>query len=454
MPWKQDLLIQNALCFYEGREQTLDIAIEGGTIARIGHLEPPEGTTAIDARGLVALPGAVDSHVHFHMPTGNGGNNADDFAAGSTCAVCGGTTSVVDFASPVENANWTEGVHRRRAEADGRVRCDYGLHMEVTGAFEQDVSRLGELKDAGVRVLKIYTTYGVDRCPREKLPALFREAKRQGFSILAHCEDDELIQEQKRAMLAAGRTDAALHAQSRPAEAEVRAVNELIALSESIGTELIIAHVSSGEAGLAIARARRRGVNVYAETCPHYLLLDDSLYAGAEPQRYIMTPPLRTKLDNKILWELLASGDIGMVSTDHCPFMFYEKLDEPTCFDAVPGVGGCEHMLSLLFSEGVQKGRLSLGQLYERISGEAARRYGFAPRKGALAVGADADVALIDPRAKRTLATEQEHSNAGYSIWEEFEVGCSVKAVFLRGELAALGGGPVGLPAGQCLFAK
>lgn len=454
MPWKQDLLIQNALCFHEGREQTLDIAIEGGTIARIGHLEPPEGTTAIDVRGLVALPGAVDSHVHFHMPTGNGGYNADDFSAGSTCAVCGGTTSVVDFASPVENGTWTEGVRRRRAEADGRVFCDYGLHMEVTGAFEQDVSRLGELKDAGVRVLKIYTTYGADRYPREKLPALFREAKRQGLAILAHCEEDELLQEKKRAMLAAGRTDAALHAESRPAAAEVRAVNELLALSESIGTELIIAHVSSGEAGMAIAAARRRGVNVCAETCPHYLLLDDSLYAGAEPQRFIMTPPLRTKRDNELLWELLANGDIGMVSTDHCPFMLYEKLAEQTCFGAVPGVGGCEHMVSLLFSEGYQKGRLTLGQLYERVSGEAARRYGFASRKGALAIGADADITLIDPHAKRTFEAEREHSNAGYSIWEEFEVGCSVKAVFLRGELVALDGGPVGLPAGKYLFAK
>lgn len=454
MTKKRGLLIQNALCFYGGAERAQDIFIEGETIARVGRLEPPEGAEVFDARGLVALPGAVDSHVHFHMPTANGGYNADDFSAGSACAVCGGTTSVVDFASPVENGSWTEGVRRRRAEADGRVYCDYGLHMEVTGAFEQDITRLGELKDAGVRVLKIYTTYGADRYPREKLPALFREAKRLGFAILAHCEEDELLQEQKRAMLAKGRNGAALHAVSRPAEAEARAVNELLALAESIGTELIVAHVSSGEAGLAVAAARRRGVNVYAETCPHYLLLDDSLYDGTEPQKYIMTPPLRTKRDNEILWELLQNGDVGMVSTDHCPFLLREKLAEPTCFGAVPGVGGCENLVSLLYSEGVQKGRLTLGQLYERLAGEAARRYALAPRKGALTVGSDADITLIDPNAKRTLTAAREHSRAGYSIWEGFEVGCSVRAVFLRGQLAACDGEPVGEPTGQYLFAR
>lgn len=453
MPQQKGLFIRSARCFSEGAEQTRDIWIEGEKIQFIGRLEPPEGAEVFDARGLVALPGAVDAHVHFHMPTGNGGYNADDFSAGSVCAVCGGTTSVVDFASPVENGSWAEGVRRRRAEADGFVHCDYGLHMEVTGAFEQDITRLGELKDAGVRVLKIYTTYGADRYPRGKLPALFREAKRQGFAILAHCEDDELLQAQKRAMLAKGRDGAALHAQSRPTEAEVRAVGELIALSESMGTELIIAHVSSGDAGLAVAAARRRGVDVHAETCPHYLLLDESRYAGADPQTFIMTPPLRTKRDNEILWELLQSGEIGMVSTDHCPFLLSEKLAEPTCFGATLGVGGCENLVSLLFSEGYQKGRLTLGQLYERLAGEAAHRYGLWPKKGALAAGAEADLALIDPSAKRTLTAAREHSCAGYSIWEGFEVGCSVRAVFLRGKLTARSGEPVGPPAGKYLFA-
>lgn len=356
MPQGQRLLIQNALCFREGREQALDLLIEGDTIARVGHMEPSEGAAVLDAGGLAALPGAVDSHVHFHMPAGNGRFNADDFAAGSACAVCGGTASVVDFASPAENESWTEGVRRRRAQADGYIRCDYGLHMEVTGAFKQDIARLGELRDAGVRVLKIYTTYGADRYPREKLPALFREAKKQGFAVLAHCEDDEYLQSQKRRMLAAGQSDAALHAASRPAEAEVRAAKELIALSESIGTELIIAHVSAGETGQAVAAARRRGVNVHAETCPHYLLLNDSFYAGTDPQRFIMTPPLRTTRDNEVLWELLASGDIGMVSTDHCPFLLGEKLAEPTCFGAVPAWAAAKTWFPCCSRRDIKKG--------------------------------------------------------------------------------------------------
>lgn len=441
---------KTAVCSHTG---SCDILIADGIIADTGKIDPPEGARVIDASGLVALPGAVDSHVHFFMPTADGKRNADDFFTGSKCAVCGGTTSVVDFASPVLNGNWTDGVNARRAEADGNVFCDYGLHMEVTGAFDQDVSRLSELKDAGVRVLKIYTTYGTDQYPKEKLPALFCEAKRLNMAVLAHCEDDAIIQKTKHRMLNGGRDAASLHAISRPASAEIAAVKELIALAEQIGTELIVAHVSSGEAGLLIADARKRGVNVSAETCPHYLLQNDERYAGPEPQRYIMTPPLRTKRDNEILWDLLKSGDIGMISTDHCPFKLEEKLREPTCFGAIPGIGGCENMVSLLFSEGYQKGRLTLVQLYDRLSAQAARIYGLCPQKGALSVGSDADVVLIDPDAPRVLSAKTEHGGTGYSVWEGFEVGCTVRYVFLRGRLVSKDGEPVGTPRGRFLHA-
>lgn len=451
---RKTVFIRGALCALPDGASECTIAVWDGKITSIGRFDPPDGAEIVEANGLVALPGAVDSHVHFHMPTADGGFNADDFLTGSTCAICGGTTTVVDFASPFEGKGWTEGVRRRRAEADGKIFCDYGLHMEVTGAFEQDITRLGELADAGVKVLKIYTTYGSDRYPREKLPALFREAKRLSLRILAHCEDDEIIQETKRRMLAAVRTGASLHAESRPAAAEAAAVRELIELAEQTGTELIIAHVSTGEAGELVAKARKRGVAVYAETCPHYLLLTEELYADKEPQRYIMTPPLRTANDNALLWELLASGDIGMASTDHCPFLLEQKLAEPTCFGAVPGVGGCENLVSLLFSEGYQKGRLSLPQLAWRLAGEAARLYGFAPEKGALMEGADADIVLIDPNAPHVLTAQKEHSNAGYSIWEGFRVGCTVRRVYLHGELVSTGGEPVGSPSGKYLFAK
>lgn len=448
------VLIRGARVARPGGERICSLLLADGKIAGTDAAEAPEGAETIDAAGLVALPGAVDSHVHFFMSTANGKRSADDFYTGSECAVCGGTTSVVDFASPVPGGSWTDGVNARHAEADGNVFCDYGLHMEVTGAFKQDISRLGELRDAGVRVLKIYTTYGEDRYPREKLPALFHEAKRLGMPILAHCEDDEIIQETKRRMLAQGRDAAALHALSRPAAAETAAVREMIALSEQTGAELIIAHVSTGGAARLIAEARGRGVPVSAETCPHYLLLGEGKYAQNEPQRYIMTPPLRTERDAETLWELLESGDIGMVSTDHCPFALAEKLSEPTCFGAAPGVGGCEDMTSLLFSEGYQKGRLTLAQLCERISGEAARRYGLSPEKGVLSAGSDADVVLIDPNAPRVLRAENEHGNAGYSIWDGFEVGCTVRYVFLRGELAARNGEPVGGPRGVFLRAE
>lgn len=448
---KRPVLIQNVKAVTPNGVVDTDILMSQGRISRVEKGISADGCDCFDASGLIALPGAIDSHVHFQIPTPDGGFNADDFAAGSAAAVCGGITTYVDFAGPLPDKGWADGVNARKAQADGNTYADYALHMEVTGAFYQDIEKLEDIAAEGIKVLKIYTTYGADKFPREDMERLFANAAKLDLAILAHCEDDDMIARIKEEFVAQGRTGAERHGESRPAKAEAEAVRELIQIAEKTGVELIIAHVSSGEAGDIIADARKRGVRVYAETCPHYLLLTDSCYQGSEPQKYIMTPPLRTQNDCGRLWEHVINGDIGMISTDHCPYTPEQKMKADSCFDVLPGVGGCESMPTLMFSEGYQKGRITLEQLGERISSEAAKIYGLYPRKGAIAVGSDADLLIMDPNASRNITAAEEHSNAGYTIFEGYPVGCTVRRVYLRGELVAENGKLLGSTEGKYL---
>ena len=433
------LLIKNGLVVTETEVLHADLLIEGERIAKIGAGLPDTAGTVIDAAGKIVLPGAIDSHVHFYMKTA-AGRNADDFRVGSACAICGGTTTVVDFAGPVEGAGFAQSLRLRKAEAYGRIHTDYALHMEVTGEFEQDYGDLASLLPEGVRALKIYTTYGDSRVPDEKLPALFKKASELGLAMLAHCEDDEMVMSLKREFIAEGKTQARFHGDSRPVEAETKSIGKIMALAHEANMKLIIAHISSGKGGELVQAARARGWDVSGETCPHYLLLTDERYSGKDPQRFIMTPPLRKAEDNNQLWKLVESGDIGVLSTDHCPFTLADKLSKEGCFEAIPGIGGCESMVSLLFSEGYAKGRLSLTDLASRLSTQAAKLYGLYPKKGVLAEGADADIVIIDPDVDRTLSAKAEHSNAGYTVYEGFSVKGKPVYTILRGEIAAKDG--------------
>ncbi len=440
------LLIKNGLVVTEQEVLHADVLIEGERIAKIGAGLPDFAEQTIDAAGKIVLPGAIDSHVHFFMKTA-AGRNADDFTQGSTCAVCGGTTTVVDFAGPVEGMSFADALKVRRAEADGNIHTDYALHMEVTGEFEQDYNDLASLLPEGVRALKIYTTYGDSRVPDERLPALFQKAAELGLVLLAHCEDDDIVTGLKKEFIEEGKTQARFHGESRPIEAETKSIEKIMALAHEAGLKLIIAHISSGKGGELVRAACSKGWDVSGETCPHYLLLTDERYCGEQPQRFIMTPPLRKAEDNQKLWGLVESGDIGVISTDHCPFTIADKLSREGCFEAIPGIGGCESMVSLLYSEGYAKGRLTLTELASRLSTQAAKLYGLYPKKGVLAEGSDADIVIIDPKAQRTLTQANEHSTAGYTVYEGFAVSGKPVYTIRRGEIVAENGN---LMAAEC----
>ena len=433
-------IIKNGLVVLEQQAAPLDIRIEGECIHALEpNIQPAPGDRVIDAAGKIVLPGAVDSHVHYHMPTATG-FNADDFTSGSACAVVSGTTTIMDFADPTLGKTLPEAMEYRLAEAKGASYADYSMHAELTGDYYMDLAQLTQLKRMGICALKIYTTYGSSEFPPERLPELFAEAKKQGMITLVHAEDNDVILRTRQQFEAEGKTAACYHAQSRPIAAETSAIRKILALAAQAEAPVIIAHISSGEGAQLVAQAQAAGQQVYGETCPHYLLLTDECYQREHPQFYIMTPPLRKQKDCDTLWELLCKGTVGMVSTDHCPFTVEDKLSRQGCFEAIPGIGGSETLLPLMFSEGYRQGRLTLNQLAERLSTQAAKLYGLYPRKGVIAVGSDADLVLVDPEQEYTITASLYPSKAGYTVYEGHKAVGKPVLTLLRGQIVAQDG--------------
>lgn len=430
------ILFKNALTVLENESRILSVRVEGEHVQAVGEdLVPELSDEVIDASGKILMPGVIDSHVHYYMRTGTkSGRTADDFLSGSTSAAFGGITTIVDFATPQEGMTLSESMAARMAEAKGQSYVDYTFHMEMTGSHEIDLQELVPLYRDGFRALKIYTTYGKSEYPAGKLPALFKKAAELGFITLVHAEDDGIVKARKEAFLKEGKTAAKYHGESRPIEAETTSIKHILALAKDAHAPVIIAHISSGEGARLVAEARKRGQEVYGETCPHYLLLTDACYYGEAPQRFIMTPPLRHKEDNEALWQLLSSGVIDKISTDHCSFTLEEKLEKEGCFEAIPGIGGSETLLPVLFEEGYQAGQLTLEELSQKLSLNPAKLYGLYPRKGHIAPGADADLVLIDPKKETVIHAKNLHSKAGYSVFEGKAIRGAVLATMRRGK--------------------
>lgn len=429
------VLFKNALTVLENEVKLLDVRTEGEFIAAVAeNIAPAPGDEVIDCSGKTLFPGVIDSHVHYYMRTGTkSGRTADDFLSGSVSAACGGVTSIVDFATPQEGMTLSEAMQARMAEAAGYSHADYTFHMEMTGAYEIDLEELAPLYRQGFRALKIYTTYGRSEYPVEKLPALFRKAGELGFITLVHAEDDGIVAARRKEFLAAGKTAAKYHGASRPIEAETASIRHILALAKEADAPVVIAHISSGAGAALVSEARANGQRVYGETCPHYLTLTEECYRGDAPQRFIMTPPLRFPSDNEALWQCLIHGGVDKISTDHCSFTLEEKLSKEGCFEAIPGIGGSETLLPVLWEEGFRSGRLSLVQLAEKLSLNPARLYGLYPRKGHIAPGADADLVLIDPDRETVVRASQMHSKAGYSVFEGKRIRGAVLSTMRRG---------------------
>ncbi|WP_370633275.1 dihydropyrimidinase [Roseibaca sp. Y0-43] len=398
---RHDTVIWGARVVTPMGEVKTDIGIVQGRIETIGTAL--DGADMIDASGLIALPGGIDSHVHISQPSGPGIEMADDFTSGTRAAACGGNTTVLPFCLPEEGQTLREAVAAYRAKAAGKCLTDVSFHLIVKSTDPVTLGQdLPALIRSGYTSFKVFMTYEGLRLTDRQILEVMAVAREYGAMVMVHAEKEDAIEFLRDRAERAGETGPCHHASTRPIPVEREATHRAISLAEIAGVPLTIVHVSNGAAKEEIERARARGLTVYAETCPQYITLtaQDLDRGGFEGAKYVCSPPPRTSEEWPKIWAGIEQGTFDLFSSDHCPFRFADLAgkDAPgarTSFRNIPnGIPGVETRLAILFSEGVMTGRLTLEQFADLTATNHARLYGQYPRKGAIIVGADADITL------------------------------------------------------------
>ena len=429
-----------------------DLLIDGEKIAAVGKDLLCEGAQVVDVTGKLLFPGFIDAHTHFDLDVCNT-TTADDFASGTRSALRGGTTMVIDFACPNKGETLGCGLALWHEKADGRSSCDYAFHMTIDDWNEGIRAEIPAMFDAGIPSFKMYMTYPAMMIGDQDLYSALLELKKYGGIAGVHCENagviDALIAQHKKD----GKLSPASHPECRPNPLEAEAVAHLLRIAEVADVPVVIVHLSTREALHEVFAARERGQRVYVETCPHYLILDDSRYRQDDfdaAAGYICAPPLRTKPDQDALLKALANGTVQTVSTDHCSFTREQKRAGRDDFTKIPGgLPGVESRGLLLYTYGVAAGRITKEQMCALLAENPARLYGAYPRKGVLAVGSDADIVVLDPNAEGVFSAAQEHSAAGYTPYEGMARRGAIERVYLRGQLVVKDGELVAKNAGQ-----
>lgn len=420
-----------------------DIAVRDGTIVAIGK-DLGAGKNEIDARDRLVLPGGVDAHCHFDQPTSDGSVMADDFESGPRSAAFGGTTTVIPFACQQKGQSLRAAVDDYHQRANGKSVIDYAFHLIVTDPNPQVLGQeLPALIREGYTSFKIYTTYDDLKLNDREIIEVLALAKHEGALTMIHAENSDAIAWLTEALERAGQTAPQFHADARPAIAEREATHRAISLAEIVEVPMLVVHVSGGEAMEQIAHARSKGLRVFAETCPQYILLtrEDLDLDGFEGAKHICSPPPRNAQSQESVWRGLANGTFQVFSSDHAPFKYDSSTGkklrgEGASFLHVPnGIPGVETRLPLLFSEGVGKGRISLNQFVALTATNPARLYGLYPRKGTITIGADADITIWDPEREVTITNAQLHHNVDYTPYEGRRVTGWPETVLQRGEV-------------------
>jgi dihydropyrimidinase len=411
-----------------------DVLIDGERIAAVGVSLPTAADRTIDATGRYLVPGGVDVHTHMELATPTG-VACDDFVTGTRAAACGGTTTIVDYAGHDRDESLLAGLARWQAMASGRAQIDYAFHMMIAEVDNKVLAELADLAAEGVTSVKVFMAYpGVYMIDDAQVIQVLRRAGALGMLTAVHAENGGPIEMLRAESVVAGRTGPAYHAASRPALLEGEATGRVIALAEIAGAPVYIAHLSAMEALAAVHAARDRGRPVYAETCPQYLFLDQTLLAGPDGARYVCSPPLRTEPARQALWLGLRRGDLDVVATDHCPFTAAQKARAAGDFTLIPnGLHGVEERLTLLY-QGVHRGLISLARWVELSATAPAKLFGLYPRKGAIVPGADADIVVFNPAVQRTLSAATHHSAVDYSVYEGMVVHGQPELVMQRGD--------------------
>jgi dihydropyrimidinase len=420
-----DLVIRNGRVVTEADDMIRDVGIRGGTVAALGEGLGP-GAREIDASGRLVLPGGIDSHCHIAQKSAMGIMNADDFDSGTVSAAFGGNTTIIPFAAQHRGQSLRQVVQDYHALAEPNAVIDYAFHLIVSDPTEQVLGQeLPALIKEGYTSFKVYTTYDMLRLDDYQMLDVLAVARREGAMVMVHAENHDVIRWLSEQLLQRGHRAPKYHAVSHARIAESEATHRTIALAELLDVPLLVVHVSTGEATEEIRRAQGRGLRIYGETCPQYLFLTaaDLDRPGAEGAKFCCSPPPRDAADQEAIWRGIQDGTFQVFSSDHAPYRFdssgkLSKGPDPSFKEVANGVPGIEVRLPLLYSEGVRAGRIDLHRFVQLTATEAARLYGLYPRKGTIAEGADADIAVWDPDLEVTITTDALHDNVGYTPYE------------------------------------
>ncbi len=433
------LLIKNGRIITAGADQSADIFIEDETISAIGKNLPVKANKEIDATGKFVFPGGIDPHVHLDMPF-MGTFSSDNYETGTRAALFGGTTMVIDFILQKQGNSLQAALDEWRSRSDNNCAGDYSFHMAVTDFNENTKKEIkGMIEKEGITSFKTFMAYkGALMIDDRQMVGLMEEVKQQGGLINVHATNGDMIDYLIAKHRSEGKLSPLYHYLSQPEITEAEASERFADMAFYTGCPGYIVHLTCEGALNAIRNATRRNQKVFVETCIQYLLLDASLYEkNFEGAKWVMSPPLRQKKDQETLWAGINQGLVQVVATDHCPFKWEQKLMGKDDFSKIPnGHPAIENRMELLFSEGVNKGRITLNKYVEVACTNPAKIFGMFPRKGTIAVGSDADIVIFDPNEKHTLSAKTHHMNVDYSAYEGWEVTGKVKTVLLRGKVA------------------
>ncbi len=443
------LLIKNGEIVTASERYVADILCEGETISRIAQEIPvPADAEVIDAQGRYVFPGFIDPHTHIYLPF-MGTYSKDNYESASRAALIGGTTTIFDMCCPARDTPPAEGFRVWSEQSAGKSACDYSFHMAVTRFDEASAAQLREIVRAGVASFKIFLAYkGAFGIDDGELYQTLKLARELGVIVAAHCENETLVAERQKELINSGVRGPEGHYESRPPLVEAEGVHHLMTFAQLTGAAVYIVHLSCEEALAEALAAKVRGVNVKIETLIQYLLLDASYASqgGFEAAKFVMSPPLREKQNQAVLWNGLRSGLIDTVATDHAPFDFEaQKTMGRDDFTKIPnGIPALEDRINLLFTHGVQTGRLDLHTFVSVASTNAAKTFGLFPRKGTIQPGADADLVVYDPNHRGTISARTQSMNLDYSAFEGWPIQGRPSVVTVRGEVAVRDGQFVG----------
>lgn len=441
-----DILLKGGTVVGSERCVKADVLISGEKIVRIGQDLSAENANVVDVSGKLLFPGFIDAHTHFDLETAV--FTADNFETGSKAAIIGGTTCVVDFGTQNKGETLAQALKNWHDKADGKTSCDYGFHMSISEWNDDVLKEMDDMVKEGITSFKLYMAYDNLRVTDAEMYQILKKVRDIHGIVGTHCENGDLVNELIKDTVADGKLAPKYHPDSRPPIVEAEAIKRYLAIAQLADVPVNIVHLSTEEGYKEVTTAREKGQTVYVETCPQYLVMDESSYktgvagdqkpdpdefAGA---KFVMSPPLRKKTDNDCLWQAMADDKINTVSTDHCSFNYKgDKELGREAFNKIPnGIPGVEHRPVIIYSFGVKQGKITVEQMCKVLAENPAKLFGMYPQKGVISVGSDADIVVWSPDERWVISSKNQHHNCDYTPYEGLDVCGKAESVYLRGE--------------------